>query len=171
MEDGVLLLSGQVMSRLVPYGKFLLRQYLTVDYTRLFRQRTELLLDINDEFGLQYFRADSLRGTKRLHVHSETVAFTPWQLLGFRFAGFALGELAMISDRREGIFANKPYFGLGGGVRTRNENLIFGTVELRFVWFPRTVEDISPFNVRISTNLRVKYSGGFVRAPDILQYN
>jgi len=171
VEDGVVLLSGQMMSRLIPRGKFLFRQYFTADYTRLFRQRTALLLDINNEFGLQYFRADSLRGIRRFHINSETVAFTPWQFLGFRFAGFAFGEMAMIGQRGEGLFTRKPFFGFGGGVRTRNENLIFGTIELRFVWFPRTVEDISPFNFRISTNLRVKYSAGFVRAPSILSYN
>jgi hypothetical protein len=171
IEDGVLLLSGQMMSRPIPRGKFLFRQYLTADYTRLFRQRSAMLLDINHEFGLQYFRADSLSGTRRFHINSETVAFTPWQFLGFRFAGFAVGEMAMIGGPSESIFARKPFFGFGGGVRTRNENLIFGTVELRFIWFPRTVEDISPFNFRISTNLRVKYSAGFVRAPSILVYN
>lgn len=171
LEDATLLISGELRSRLIPKGRFLFRQSILVDYTRVYRQRTLLPLDINNDFGLQYFRADSLWGTKRFHILSETVAFSPWHLLGFRFAPFAFGEMAMIAPDHHSIFGDKPYFGFGGGIRTRNENLIFGTVELRFIYYPRTVEDISSFNIRVSSNLRIKYSAGFVRAPGFVQYN
>lgn len=171
LEDATLLLSGSLLSRLIPRGQFLLRQSFSVDYTRVFKQRTSLPLDINHEFGLQYFRADSLWGTKRFHIQTETVAFSPWQLLGFRFAPFAFGEMAMIAEDQRSIFYDKPYFGFGGGIRTRNENLIFGTVELRLIYYPRTIEDISSFNLRVTSNLRIKYSAGFVRAPGFVRYN
>lgn len=171
LEDATLLLSGSLLSRLIPRGQFLFRQSISVDYTRVFKQRTSLPLDINHEFGLQYFRADSLRGTKRFHIQSETVAFSPWQFLGFRFAPFAFGEMAMIAEDQRSIFYDKPYFGFGGGIRTRNENLIFGTIELRVIYFPRTIEDISSFNLRVTSNLRIKYSAGFVRAPGFVTYN
>jgi len=170
-EDATLLVSGELLSRLIPHGEFLFRQTITVDYTRVFRQRTSIPLDINNEFGLQHFRADSLWGTKRFNIHSETLAFSPWQLLGFRFAPFAFGEMAMIAGDHRSIFDDKPFFGFGGGIRTRNENLIFGTVELRVIYYPRTIEDISSVNIRVSTNLRVKYSAGFVRAPGFVRYN
>lgn len=170
LEDATVLLSGSLTSRLIPQGQFLFRQSVMVDYTRVYRQRTTIPLDINNEFGLQYFRADSLWGTKRFNIQTETVAFSPWQLLGFRFAPFAFGQMAMISGNKESIF-DKPYFGFGGGLRTRNENLIFGTVEVRVIYYPRTVEDISSFNIRVTTNLRVKYSAGFVRAPGFVRYN
>jgi hypothetical protein len=159
------------MSRLIPRGQFLFRQSFIVDYTRVFRQRISVPLDINNEFGLQYFRADSLWGTKRFHIQSETIAFSPWQLLGFRFAPFAFGEMAMIADNARSIFYDKPYFGFGGGIRTRNENLIFGTIELRLIYYPRTIENISSFNIRVTSNLRIKYSAGFVRAPGLVRYN
>jgi hypothetical protein len=171
LEDATMLVSGSMMSRLIPKGLFLLRQSFQVDYTRIFRQRTAVSLDINNEFGIQYFRADSLLGAERFHVQSQTLAFTPWELLGFRFAPFAFGEMAVLARDNESIFGEKPYFGFGGGLRTRNENLIFGTVELRVIYYPRTTEDISAFNVRLSSNLRVKYSGSFVRPPALIQYN
>lgn len=171
LQDAAILASGALRSRLITHGKFLFRQSVLVDYTRVYRQRTSLPLDINDEFGLQYFRADSLWGTKRFHIQSETVAFSPWQFLGFRFAPFAFGEMAMIAGDDRSIFYDKPFFGFGGGIRTRNENLIFGTVELRFIYYPRTIEDISSLNVRVTSNLRIKYSGQFVRAPGFVQYN
>jgi hypothetical protein len=79
--------------------------------------------------------------------------------------------MAVLAASGETIFHQKPFFGFGGGIRTRNENLIFGTVELRFIYYPRTTEDISSFNVRVSTNLRIKYSAGFVHPPGLVQYN
>jgi hypothetical protein len=171
VEDATVLLSGSLTSRLIAKGEFLFRQSFKVDYTRVFKQRTSIPLDINNEFGLQYFRADSLSGTKRFHIQSETLAFSPWQLLGFRFAPFAFGEMAMLAGNERSIFYEKPYFGFGGGIRTRNENLIFGTIELRIIYYPRTTEDISAFNVRVASNLRIKYSAGFVRAPGFVRYN
>lgn len=171
LEDATLLLSGSLTSRLIPRGEFLFRQSFNIDYTRVLNQRTSIPLDINNEFGLQYFRADSLWGTKRFHINSETLAFTPWNVLGFRFAPFAFGEMAMISGDNQSIFHDKPYFGFGGGIRTRNENLIFGTVELRVIYYPRTIENISSFNIRVTSNLRIKYSAGFVRAPAFVRYN
>jgi len=79
--------------------------------------------------------------------------------------------MAMISENHRSIFYDKPYFGFGGGIRTRNENLIFGTIELRLIYYPRTIEDISSFNIRLTGNLRIKYSAGFVRAPGFVRYN
>ena len=171
IEDATVLVSGKLTSRLIPRGEFLFRQSLAVDHTRVYRQRTSIPLDINNEFGLQYFRADSLWGTKRFHIQSETIAFTPWQLIGFRFALFGFGEMAMIAGDNHSIFRDKPFFSFGGGIRTRNENLIFGTVELRVIYYPRTIENISSFNVRLTSNLRVKYTAGFVRAPGVVRYN
>jgi hypothetical protein len=156
---------------LIPVGDLLIRQSITADYTRVINQRTSLPLDINNDFGLRYFVADSLWGTKRFHLNSETLAFTPLSIAGFRFAPFVSGEMAMIAPSNKSIFAHKPYFGFGGGIRTRNENLVFGTIELRVVYFPRTVEDITSFVIRLSSNLRVKYTAGFVKPPGFVRYN
>lgn len=171
VEDATMLFSASMISRLIPRGMLLFRQSFKADYTRVFRQRTALPLDINNEFGIQYFRADSLWGSERFHIQSETLAFLPGQILGFRFAPFAFGEMAVLAGAQSGIFHERPYFGFGGGIRTRNENLIFGTVELRLIYYPTTVEDISTFNVRVTSNLRIKYSAGFVRPPGFIRYN
>jgi hypothetical protein len=171
LEDAVVLLYGSLLSRLIPYGELLIRQSFTMDYARVFRQRTSVPLDINNEFGIRYFAADSLLGSKRFHLGSETLVFTPLQLLGFRMAPFAFAEMAMLGTDQKSIFYDKPYFGFGGGVRTRNENLVFGTIELRMAYFPRTVQDMSSFTIRVSSNLRVKYTASFVRPPGFVRYN
>jgi hypothetical protein len=171
LEDAAVLVSGTLTSRLVSYRRLLLRQVIGGDITYVHNQKTTLPLDINNEFGLRGFSVDSLWGTKRFHIHSETYAFTPLELIGFRFAPFVYGELAYLAPEKKSMFESKPYFGFGGGIRTRNENLVFGTVELRLMYYPRTYQEISNFNIRVSSNLRVKYSASFVRPPSFVLYN
>ena len=170
-EDATLLLSGKLFSRLKTYKKFLLRQSADLDFTYVFNQRTNTLLDINYTYGLEGFRADSLLGTKRLHARYELVVYSPWTILGFRLAPILFADVAMIAPRNKTLFYDKPYVGIGSGIRTRNENLVFGTIELKFFYYPRIVEDISQFKVSVSTNLRIKYTAGFVRAPSFILYN
>lgn len=171
LEDAVTLVSGSVTSRLISYKDLLIRHTLTGDYTQLFNQKTILELDIDNELGIRGFATDSLWGVKRFHAGSETIVFTPLKLLGFGLAPFLSGEMAVLAADNKTLFETKPFFGIGGGLRTRNENLVFGTVELRLMYYPRTVESLSNFAIRVSSNLRVKYSASFVRPPSLVSYN
>ena len=171
MEDATILLSSKLFSRLKTYRKFLLRQSADLDFTYVFNQRTNTLLDINYSYGLDGFRADSLLGTKRLHGRYELVVFTPWSILGFHLAPILFADIAWLAPIDKTLFYDKPYIGIGSGIRTRNENLVFGTIEVKFFYYPRTVEDISTFKVSVNTNLRIKYTAGFVRAPSLIVYN
>ena len=147
------------------------RQSLNVNFTKVINQKLTVPLNINGEFGLQNFFADSLGGNKRLNAGLETLVFTPWKFLGFNFAVFGYGELAWLAQYKQALWDRTPFYGVGGGVRTRNENLVFGTIELRFIYYPRVVEGIAQFKLSVSTNLRVKYTGNFVRAPSFVNYN
>jgi hypothetical protein len=170
LEDATVLLSASLTSNLITYRQLLIRQSVSTDFTAVFNQRTTLPLNINDSYGLQGFSSDSIQGTKRFHINTETLVFTPLQILGFRFAPFTFAEMAVMAPYQN-FLNKKPYFGFGGGVRTRNENLVFGTIEFRFFYYPRTVGDISNFKIRVSSNLRVKYTASFVKAPSFVQYN
>ncbi|MBL0743371.1 hypothetical protein JI741_19215 [Chryseolinea sp. Jin1] len=171
LEDATILVSGQLFSKLKYHKKFMIRNEIDADFTYVFNQRTNILLDINGTYGIENFRADSLLGTKRLHARYQMVLYTPWKLLGFKFAPILFLDVAEIASKNRILFYDKPYLGIGTGVRTRNENLVFGTIELKFFYYPRTVQDMSSFNVSVSSNLRIKFSGSFVRAPSFISYN
>lgn len=170
-EDATILVYGQLFSKLKYHKRFMIRHETDIDFTYVFNQRTNILLDINNTYGLEGFRADSVLGTKRLHGRYQMVLFTPWKLLGFRFAPIVFIDVAEINVKDKFIFYDKPYWGFGTGVRTRNENLVFGTIELKMFYYPRTVQDMSSFKISVSSNLRIKYSGSFVRAPSLITYN
>ncbi len=171
LEDATILLSGQLFSKLEHYRKFMIRRTINADFTYLINQTTNTLLDINGNYGLEGFSADSVLGTKRLHGRYEMILFTPWKILGFHFAPIVFVDVAFIAPKSKFIFSQKPHAGIGAGVRTRNENLVFGTIELKFFYYPRHIEDIANFKVSVLTNLRIKYSASFVRAPSFIIYN
>ncbi|HEX6892926.1 MAG TPA: hypothetical protein VF141_19590 [Chryseolinea sp.] len=171
VQDATILLSGRLFSKLKYHKRVMVRRSLDLDFTYVFNQRTNTLLDINNSFGIEGFAADSVLGTKRLHGRYEMVFFTKWKVLGFKMAPIIITDLAFIAQQGKLIFYDYPYLGLGTGIRTRNENLVFGTIELKFFYYPRTVEDMSHFKVSLTSNLRIKYSGSFVRPPSFIVYN
>ena len=59
----------------------------------------------------------------------------------------------------------------GSGLRIRNENLIFGTIELKGFYFPRTNQQVSPWNFSLITNLRYKYNSNFIEKPNYVEIN
>lgn len=172
LEDITLLASASLYSKLIQWKSLKVRQLVGISYTTILKQTIiSMPLRIDNEFGLEKFKADSLLGTQRLSMGLETVVFTKPTLLGFHFAPFIFTNTTVMARKNETLIKQKPYFALGGGVRTRNENLIFGTIELRMFYFPRVIEDLSHFKITLSSNLRVKYSSGFVRVPAFIKYN
>jgi hypothetical protein len=168
-QDVLFLASANIFSRLLYWKNMRVRQSFEVGYSQIFKQRTNGLLTLNNQ--VKGFTPDSLYGTKRLYVKSETIFFTPWTIAGFRFAPFASFEGGVLRQRTAIGGFTKLYPGFSTGVRTRNENLIFGTLEARVFYFPIRVDGVNHFEFKFISNLRIKYSGGFVRAPSLLSYN
>ncbi|MFX4790141.1 hypothetical protein ABTB87_22960, partial [Acinetobacter baumannii] len=70
------------------------------------------------------------------------------------------------------IFLNSEgYAAIGTGVRTRNENLIFGTIELKTYYYPRIVGVMSHWNITINSDIRFRYVTQLIRKPDFVQIN
>jgi hypothetical protein len=145
------------------------RQLIRLGYAKAINNRVRELLTLNDE--LLGFKPDSLFGYQRISLRGEMTLFTRWKLAGFRFAPFLSLENALLKLSNESTGLGGFYWGTTGGIRIRNENLIFGTIELRAFYFPKPPEGVEPVSFRITTNVRLKYSGGFVRPPSFVRYN
>lgn len=171
IEDAGLLLGVSVFSRLFQFNSLKLRQYVRLNYTRQFDRTTFDPLKINNPFGLRYFYYDSVYGTRRVSLHSETFFFLKYKLFGFQFATFSFADVSLLTPENRGLTKSNFYSGLGGGVRARNENLIFGTMELRAIYFPRHPGPVNPFNITFTANLLFRYNTNYVRPPDVLQLN
>jgi hypothetical protein len=164
-QDNSAFLSISWFSRLMNFPKFKLRQFAHVSYAGIYNRHVYEPLYINNEFGLLGFSTDSIRATQRISAGTETTIYTRWRILGFRIGFLAFGKATLMSPGQTGVWQGGFFPALGGGIRTRNENLIFGTIEARFTWFPRTLYDVNNITLTVHSNLRVKFTGSFVQAP------
>jgi hypothetical protein len=92
-------------------------------------------------------------------------------LFGFRLAPFGFADFSLLSGETRRLFRSGLYSGLGGGLRTRNENLVFGTIELRFAYFPRRVANMEAFRISLKSNLRFRYNNTYIKAPNFILLN
>jgi hypothetical protein len=168
-EDGVAYIAGRYFSKLYELRKLKIRHQISGGFGRAFNNRIFDLLTLNNQ--LREFDADSLYGYQRTFFASETTVFLPGQILGFRFAPFMSVEAANLNREIEERRRRDYFVGLTGGVRVRNENLIFGTVEFRVIYYPNAVDGLNSIAIKVTSNLRIKYSGSFVRPPSFVSYN
>jgi hypothetical protein len=170
LEDAAFVANFRFFTRLYSMRHIKIREFVNVSYTQEFNSVDNDSLRITGRYGINDFNT-KLRGTKRYGIQSQTVFFTNWDLLGFRFAGVAYLEIASLTDDKHNLLTTQPYYGIGIGIRTRNENLSFGTMEAKVQFYPRTPEGVDSFRFTFSTNLRFRNTGILVNPPTIINYN
>ncbi len=108
-----------------------MRQFLMLNYTQGWNRGTgnDERIRFTKHNGLQALEERAI-GTNRLVLNTETVVFTPWQPFGFRLAIFGFADFGLIGYAPN-IFENSFYTSLGGGLRIKNERLIFNTIQIR----------------------------------------
>lgn len=125
-------------------------------------------LFVTSTFGLPEFGKSFIGGDTRISGKAESVFFSPWALGGFRFAPILFANVTAFQPNKEHI---RLYSSIGGGVRARNESLIFGTIEIKGIYFPGANYKGENFGLSLSTNLIFKYNSQFIKKPDFIQVN
>lgn len=175
-EDVSLLLAVNHFTRLRQLSpEWYNRFFISLSYTRLSNITLNEPLKLQSQFGLPYFRTDSLNFlefSSRATCKFESVFFNLHRILGFRFAPFIFAEISFVKPLVNTGNKNDTYSALGAGIRTRNENLVLGTVELRGFYFPKvSTNEMSKWKIVFTANLQFKYNSTFVRKPDFVQVN
>lgn len=170
MQDAEVFFGISGFSRLFLFRNLKIRQYEQVSFARQYNLLGLDPLSINNSFGIRYFKDDSVRGIQRISLHSETISFINYKLFGFKFSPFAFSDITALTP--ETNFQKTGWFyGLGGGLRVRNENLVFRTVEMRVIYFPRKANQSNSFAAYLRINLQFRYNSNYVQEPDIIQVN
>ena len=128
-------------------------------------------LYIDSKYGLPAFRNGPEGGSLRASVKAESVFYSPWAFESFRFAPFIFGNTGLFTPYNTPINTSNIYTLVGGGLRTRNESLIFGTLELKGYYFLKKNINNENWRVDISTDITFKYNTQLVRKPDFIQVN
>ena len=126
-------------------------------------------LFVKSEFGLPEYGSNKLLGgTMRATAKAESVFFSPWSLVSFKFAPFVFSNVSVFSPYLSNLMLLSS---VGAGLRTRNESFVFGTIEVKGYYFPQKNFHNEKFSLEISTNVIFKYNSQFVQKPDFIQVN
>ena len=128
-------------------------------------------LYLNNSFGLPYFSNGTLKSDLRATVKVESVFYNTTKILGFRFAPFFFSDAILLKPSKMNLNRSDIFTAFGGGVRTRNENLVFGTIELRAYYFPRLNGNMNPWKIELNSNIRFKFRSSFISRPDFVNAN
>ena len=147
------------------------RQIVNLSFTQTLKNKYNEALRINSTYGIPQLNREQIKGDSRLSANWETVLYNNRPILGFKSAPFVFGNITYIRTMGDPILKGDIYTAIGTGMRVRNENLVFGTIELKGFYFPRTNQQLSPWNFSLITNLRYKYNSNIVEKPNYVEIN
>lgn len=169
IEDAVVFSTLSLFTRAFPISNFRLRNSITVGYAQLFNVFTSDWLQIQP-FIIPGLRVLGLEAYNRNSIGVFSTLYTPWSVLGFRIA--PLSELYWaLMKCRTCEQRNNTFTAVSGGLRIRNENLIFGTVEIKATYISNDEFGNSKFSFSLKQNLRFRRTDNFVTAPSLVRYN
>jgi hypothetical protein len=135
-EQGIYNARLSYFTNLLPVGRFKSRNFLTFDYSRGIGRYADEHLEFPENNGFTGFRNDSIKGTQRLIISLESVLFSPANYHGFRFAFFGFADLGQLSGSDQMLSSGITLLSVGAGLRIRNDNLLFNTLQVRIAFFP-----------------------------------
>ena len=171
VQDGSFLLGATAFSRIFFLNSTKIREYVNASYTHLYNRVTYAPLRINNYYGPRGFQSDSAYGSRRLSIQLETEFYLKPKFFGFQFAPFPYTDFTVITPEKGPYSKSSLYTSLGGGVRARNERLVFETIELRAYFFPIAPTNMKGFKIILTPNVRFRYTSNYINAPDVVQLN
>ena len=135
-EQGVLSLGLSYFSNLVNLRNSKIRNFVYFNYVRGFGRYTNENLRFITNNGFSGFSNDSVNGTQRLTLSLESVLFSPLNPYGFRFAFFGFADFSFLSATNQIVGNGYSLSSIGVGIRVRNDNLVFNTLQLRIGYYP-----------------------------------
>ena len=147
------------------------RSMLNISFAQTLKNKFNDALFINSIYGIPQLTKERINGGTRLTANWESIWYNSRSFYGFRQSPFVFANVTYIRTVGDPIKSGDIFSSIGGGTRVRNESLIFGTVEIKGFYFPRTHLQVSPWNISIITNLRFKYNSNLISKPDFVQVN
>lgn len=118
-------------------GKWRFRQFFKSNLLWGIKRFPTDIININDDNGLQGFNSDLVTGTKKLVFTTQTQVYTPYDLIGFRFAPVLYLACAFISDDGTNLFTQGGFYtSFGLGLLIKNELLVLNTFQISIAFYP-----------------------------------
>jgi hypothetical protein len=170
-EQGAFLFQLKYISALHNYNRFQVRNFINYSYLHGFNRYRGEFTSIENREGIVGLSGDIMRGRGKMVLNLESVLFSPYKVFGFRFAFFGSMDLGIIiPDKDYEPPEDKLYSGFNIGVRIRNDQLVFNTLELKFSFFPEKPADSTPRVYTAAGLARAKFRDFFPYKPSVIPY-
>ncbi|MEP7258916.1 MAG: hypothetical protein ABI687_11010, partial [Flavitalea sp.] len=147
------------------------RSFLTANLTTQINKQLNEPLLLESQYGLTEYQNILLGGVNRLTIKGESVFYNDLAVAAFHFAPFVFGNISLLTPEHQTLIKTNVYQTIGGGLRSRNESLVFGTLELRAYYFTRKNFNNERIRVDFSTKIKFKYNSQFIRRPQFIVVN
>ncbi|MGE5395770.1 MAG: hypothetical protein ACM3P1_13590 [Candidatus Saccharibacteria bacterium] len=170
LEQGLLDSKINFISPLFKIWNVQTRQFIRLNYT-LGIQRFEMEdLLLRNSIGIRGFGSRIANGKQRITLNVENVFFYKKAILNFQTALFYFLDVGIVGPANKSIF-NEDYFaGVGVGLRIRNENLIFKTLQIRLSLYPNHPSDVHAFGFIIDELSKSRFYSFQPRGPEPLKF-
>ena len=170
MEQGMFEAHIKYISRLMPIGLQKIRQFVQLDYMTGIKRFKNEKIYLKDDLGLRGMYSSELTGIRRLSINSESVIFRKKAIADFHVAVFGFYDCGFIGLKNKLILSQNFYSGFGFGIRLRNENLVFRTLQFRLGFYPNYPSGVNFIDVYFDEMNKTKFPSFQPREPQILQF-
>lgn len=137
MEQGALNLTFSNYSPLYNrYGRYNYRLFTKINYKTGINRFSDEFIRLDEDNNIRGLKNPNLTGDQLFNINFESVCYSPHYLAGFRFVYFLFFDAGLINNKNEILPDSPVYSGFGAGIRIKNENLVFNTIQLRFAYYP-----------------------------------
>jgi hypothetical protein len=157
-------------SELMKNGRWFFRQFLNYGVVHGENKAPGETITFRSE-DLYGFNNGVLAGNTKMVLNSETVAYMPYNVIGFRFAPVLMIGLGVIGDPQHRLTNSRLYQGYSLGIMLRNENLLTSTFQFSFGYYPflpNGKNNALLYNPVTSFTLRVRAFS--VNRPEFIAY-
>ena len=148
LQEGVFKCQFKYFSPLLNTRKTLSRHFISALYIKgTNRVSGDSLYLNNGSLYLEAFDTQSINGLQKLVFSYENVFFMRQRLLGFRLALYSFCDYGGVGIKQP---LEHDYLSFGAGLRLRNDNLIFNTIQIRIAYLPKTPHGLRQTSFRIS---------------------
>jgi len=170
LEQGMVNLKMDFISPLFEVFKVQSREFIKLNYTFGINRFEMENLYLGNGNGIRGFGSKIENGKQRLNLNIENVLFQKRSILNFQTAFFSFFDLGLIGDTKEIIFKEKYYTGFGLGLRIRNENLVFKTIQLRLAFYPNHPGDMNSVGFMLDGVPKTRFYSFQPRGPEPLRF-
>lgn len=116
------------------------------------------------------FNSGAVNGTAKTLLNIESVAYAPYNIIGFRFAPVLLMGFGMIGNNISSVFQGVLYQSYAVGLLIRNENLITNTFQVTVGFYPNQPGQPPKLNLSPVFSFTLRVRNFAVGKPDVVAF-